>query len=117
VELKIMRYFSTLLLTSCSALAMAIACIAESAPVAFASEPSTSTKIAALTKDDGSIGTTGQKVVCSRNKPLQYSDVTKVASATDPQKLGLASNIIQLFCRDVRINTIVVTDYCAIIRE
>jgi hypothetical protein len=55
-------------------------------------------------------------VVCSRNRPLQSSDVTKVASANALQGLSLASNIVMLFCRDVRINTIVVHDYCAVIR-
>jgi hypothetical protein len=115
--IKIMRYSSTLFLAASSALTVAIACVAQSAPAAFASEPSANIKIAALAKDSGATQAQAQKVICSRNRPLQYSDVTKVASASNPQGLGLASNIIQLFCRDVRINTILVRDYCAIIRE
>jgi hypothetical protein len=93
-----------------------IACVAESAPIASASEISAGTKIAATTRDAGTTEAAAHKIVCSRNRPLQSSDVMKVASAGASQGLNLASNIVQLFCRDVRINTIVVRDYCAVIR-
>ncbi|WP_404789815.1 hypothetical protein [Altericista sp. CCNU0014] len=58
------------------------------------------------------------KIVCSRNRPLAViPESAKVASNLAPQVGVLASSIVQLFCRDVRINTIVVRDYCAVIRE
>jgi hypothetical protein len=104
------------LLTICSGIAIVIACVAESVPIASASETSAGTKIAAATRDAGTTEASAHKIVCSRNRPLQSSDVMKVASADASQGLNLASNIVQLFCRDVRINTIVVRDYCAVIR-
>jgi hypothetical protein len=58
------------------------------------------------------------RVVCSRNRPLAVVPANaKVASNPTSQVGILASSIVQLFCRDVRINTIVVRDYCAVIRE
>jgi hypothetical protein len=57
------------------------------------------------------------KVVCSHNRPLAFnSEGVNVASGI-AQSTDLAPNIIKLFCRDVRINTIVVRDYCALIRQ
>jgi hypothetical protein len=112
-----MRYLFPLL-TACSGIAVAVACVAGSTPMASASETVADTKIAAATKDAGTIGASTHKVVCSRNRPLQSSNAIEVASATGvPQGLSLSSKIVQLFCRDVRINTIVVHDYCAVIRE
>jgi hypothetical protein len=112
-----MRYLVPML-TACSGIAVAIACVAGPTPMASASERVADTKIAAATtRDAGTNGTSTHKVVCSRNRPLQFSDSTKIASANAPQESSLASNIIQLFCRDVRINTIVVRDYCAVIRQ
>jgi hypothetical protein len=111
-----MRYFLPLL-TACSGIAVAAACAIET-PIALASEPSISNKIAAMTMDAGTTDDSTSRVICSRNRPIQSSDVTKVASAGSPSGLSLAaSKIVQLFCRDVRINTIVVRDYCAVIRE
>jgi hypothetical protein len=58
------------------------------------------------------------KVVCSRNKPLSLNaEGVKVASGIAPQSADWGPNVIRLFCRDVRINTIVVRDYCAVIRN
>lgn len=111
-----MRYL-VLMLTAYSGIAVAIACVAGSTPMASASETVADTKIAAATRGAGTNDTSTHKVVCSRNRPLQFSDSTKIASASAPQEPSLASNIIQLFCRDVRINTIVVRDYCAVIRQ
>jgi hypothetical protein len=104
------------LLTICSGIVIVIACIAESAPIASASETGAKTKIAVAAREARITNASAHKVVCSRNRPLQFSDTTKVASSGVPQGLNLASNIVQLFCRDVRINTIVVRDYCAVIR-
>jgi hypothetical protein len=57
-----------------------------------------------------------RKVICSRNYTLQANpEGTKVAAL--PEGLTWASNIVQLFCRDVRINMIVVKDYCAVVRK
>jgi hypothetical protein len=110
-----MRYFLPLL-TACSGIAVAAACAIET-PITFASEPSPSNKIAAMTMNAGTADVSAPRVVCSRNRPIQFSDVTKVASAGAPSGLSFAANkIVQLFCRDVRINTIVVRDYCAVIR-
>lgn len=114
-----MRHFVPLL-TACAGTAAAIACLAQ-APNTLASEPGTSIsnasiQIAAVSKETDLTKTSGQKVICSRNRPLQSSDFGKLA-ANLPERLSLASNIVQLFCRDVRINTIVVRDYCAVIRS
>jgi hypothetical protein len=96
-----MRYFLPLL-TACSGIAVAAACAIE---------------IAEMTMNAGTADVSAPRVVCSRNRPIQFSDVTKVASAGAPSGLSFAANkIVQLFCRDVRINTIVVRDYCAVIR-
>lgn len=58
------------------------------------------------------------KVICSRNRPLSLSaEGVKVASGLTPQSADWMPNVIKLFCRDVRINTIVVRDYCALIRQ
>ncbi len=111
-----MRYLVPLL-TAYSGVAIVIACIAGSAPTASASEAVADTKMAAVTRNSGTINASSTKVVCSRNQPFQSSDAAKVSSASAPQELSLPSRIVQLFCRDVRINTIVVRDYCAVIRQ
>ena len=111
-----MRYLFPLL-TACSGVAVAITCVASSTPMALASEKVADTKIAAATKEAGTVSAPTH-VVCSRNRPLQSSNAIEVASSAGvPQVLNLPSNIVQLFCRDVRINTIVIHDYCAVIRE
>jgi hypothetical protein len=111
-----MRYLIPLL-TAYSGVAVALACLT-GAPMASASEPVSSTKVAAATRNASTVdAASDHKVVCSRNRPFQASDAMKVASASTPQELSLPSKIVQLFCRDVRINTIVVRDYCAVIRQ
>jgi hypothetical protein len=111
-----MRYFIPLL-SVCSGLAVATAYVNESAQVASATQIKPDTQIAAVSAET-TTSAPKTHVTCSRNRPLQVSaDGTKIASADLPQSLGLASNIVQLFCRDVRINTIVVRDYCAVVRE
>ncbi len=55
------------------------------------------------------------RVVCSPNNPLAgRSDL--LASADVPQRLGLAANAIDIFCRDIRINTIVVRYFCTVLK-
>jgi hypothetical protein len=110
-----MRYFIPLL-SVCSGLAVATAYVNESAQVASATQLKPDTQIAAVSTETT---TSAPKThVTCRNRPLQVSaDGTKIASADLPQSLRFASNIVQLFCRDVRINTIVVRDYCAVVRE
>jgi hypothetical protein len=111
-----MRYLVPML-AACSGIAVAVACVTGTTPMASASEKVADTKIAAATKDAGTVNPS-TRVVCSRNRPLQFSNAIEVASSAGvPQGLSLPSNIVQLFCRDVRINTIVVHDYCAVIRE
>lgn len=112
-----MRYFIPLL-SICSGLAVATAYINESAQVASAAQINPNTQIAAVSAETTTVSAPKTHVTCSRNRPLRVSeDGTKIASADLPQKLRFASNIVRLFCRDVRINTIVVRDYCAVVRE
>jgi hypothetical protein len=112
-----MRYFIPLL-SVCSGLAVATAYIGESAQVASAAQINPNTQIAAVSAETATVSKPKTHVTCSRNRPLRVSaDGTKIASADLPQRLRFASNIVQLFCRDVRINTIVVRDYCAVVRE
>lgn len=113
----LMRYFIPLL-SVCSGLAVATAYVNESAQVAFATQIKPDTQIAAVSAATPAIAAPKTHVTCSRNRPLQVSaDGTTIASADLPQSLRFASSIVQLFCRDVRINTIVVRDYCAVVRE
>jgi hypothetical protein len=113
-----MRYFIPLL-SVCSGLAVATAYVNESAQVASATQIKPDTQIAAVSSTTApTVVAPKTHVTCSRNRPLQVSaDGTKIASADLPQSLRFASNIVQLFCRDVRINTIIVRDYCAVVRE
>jgi hypothetical protein len=74
------------------------------------------TQIASVSLESQPLLTNQTKVVCSRNHPLASEGVT-VASGIAPQSTDWAPNVIKLFCRDVRINTIVVRDYCALIRQ
>jgi hypothetical protein len=76
------------------------------------------TQIAAVELEAQNLSSNQTKVVCSRNRPLSLaSEGTKVASGIGLQNTDWSSNVIRLFCRDVRINTIVVRDYCALIRQ
>jgi predicted RNA methylase len=112
-----MRYFVPLL-TACSGLAVAIACVAQSASFASAVEPSASfTKVAAARQNMAMTDNSARQVVCSRNRVSQLKGPDNTVFANVPEGLSLTSNIVELFCRDVRINTIVVRDYCAVIRH
>jgi hypothetical protein len=105
------------LLALCSGLSMA-AVNALPTQAAMAPAHETNNQIAALNLIPQVNLAVNTKVVCSRNHPLAVvPESAKIASNVAPQVGVLASSIVQLFCRDVRINTIVVRDYCAVIRE
>jgi hypothetical protein len=112
-----MRYFIPLL-AMCSGLAVATTSFLDLTQVASAAQVKTDARIAAVSSETKAISAPKTRITCSRNRPLQVSaDGTKIASSEIPKGLSLASNIVKLFCRDVRINTIVVRDYCAVVRE
>ena len=78
------------------------------------------TQIAAVERESqpAAVSPNQTKVVCSRSKPLSLNaEGVKVASSIAPQSADWVPNVIRLFCRDVRIYTIVVRDYCAVIRN
>lgn len=108
-----MRY-SIPLLMICSGLMVATSTL--SVQVAVAGQNKVGTQVvAALDSQVSPMSEGSTKVVCSHNRTLQVSaDGTKVAAL--PEGLTWASNIVQLFCREVRINMILVKDYCAVIR-
>jgi hypothetical protein len=59
----------------------------------------------------------GKQVICSAANPLEGKvDGDKLAREGVPANLELASNILDIFCRDVRINTIVVRHYCTVLK-
>ena len=109
-----MRHFMALLSAGSS---LALVCV-----LGFPSQAATAinnkaeTQIASGSFERQPLLTNQTKVVCSRNHPLAFTG-TKVASGIAPQSTDWAPNVIKLFCRDVRINTIVVRDYCALIRQ
>lgn len=113
-----MRHLTSLF-TACSGFAVAAALL-----IPFQASTATEmkgTQIAAVERESqtaAAVSSNQTKVVCSRNKPLALSaEGVKVASGITPQSADWLPNVIQLFCRDIRINTIVVRDYCAIIRN
>ena len=60
----------------------------------------------------------GQQVLCSTVNPLAGKvDGDTLAKTGVPDNLELASNILDIFCRDVRINTIVVRHYCTVVQK
>lgn len=60
----------------------------------------------------------GQQVICSTVNPLAGKvDGDTLAKTGVPDNLELASNILDIFCRDVRINTIVVRHYCTVVQK
>jgi hypothetical protein len=101
-----------------SGLAISISMLVPS-QAAIATENKAETQIAAAVLEQKNLPTNQTKVVCSRNHPLSVNaEGVKIASGIAPQSSDWAApNIIKLFCRDVRINTIVVRDYCALIRQ
>jgi hypothetical protein len=105
------------LLTVCSGLSMATA-YALPLQAAVAPVRGTDARMAAINLRPQAEPAVNTRVVCSRDRPLAVvPESAKIASNVAPQVGVLASSIVQLFCRDVRINTIVVRDYCAVIRE
>jgi hypothetical protein len=113
-----MRHFISLLAVG-SGLALATT-VMGSFQAVTATENKAETHIASLALESQNLSANQTKVVCSRNQPLAMNNTegsVKVASGIVSQSTGWAPNIIKLFCRDVRINTIVVRDYCALIRQ
>ncbi len=60
------------------------------------------------------------KIVCSR-KPIEAQlmaskSLDGLVGPVDSGDVDWSQRIVRLFCRDVRINTIVVRDYCAVLR-
>jgi hypothetical protein len=105
------------LMTLCSGLSVTTA-YALPLQAAVAPAQGTGSRIAAINLAPQVAPADNSRVVCSRNRPLAVvPENAKIASGFAPQVGVLASSIVQLFCRDVRINTIVVRDYCAVIRE
>jgi hypothetical protein len=109
-----MRHFIPLLM-ACSGLALAVGAVPPQ--LAAATQLNSGTQLAALdaqSKESEAPGST--RVVCSRNHTLQANpEGTKVAAL--PEGLTWSSNVVKLFCRDIRFSTAVVKDYCAVLRE
>jgi hypothetical protein len=111
-----MRQLISLMAVYCG-LAISISMLVPS-QAAIATENRAETQIAAAVLEPKNLPTNQTKVVCSRNHPLSVNaEGVKIASGIAPQSSDWSPNIIKLFCRDVRINTIVVRDYCALIRQ
>ncbi len=113
-----MRYLNSLFVAG-SGFAVAATLLISFQAAAVATEMK-GTQIAAVEQESQptAVSPDQTKVVCSRNKPLSLNaEGVKVASGIAPQSADWVPNVIRLFCRDVRINTIVVRDYCAVIRN
>jgi hypothetical protein len=114
-----MRYLNSLC-AACSGFAVATTLLISFQAAAATPTEMKGTQIAAVEKESqpAAISPNQTRVVCSRNKPLSLTaEGVKVASGIAPTSADWLPNVIQLFCRDVRINTIVVRDYCAVIRN
>jgi hypothetical protein len=110
-----MRHFFYLT-AACSGLALATTLLMPS-QAATVTKNKTETQVS-VGLESNTVPSNQTKVVCSHNRPLAFNtEGAKIASGIAPQSTDLAPNIINLFCRDVRINTIVVRDYCALIRQ
>jgi hypothetical protein len=111
-----MRHFVSLM-TACSGLALATTLLMPS-QAATVTKNRTETQMVSVGLESQDVPLNQTKVVCNRNRPLAFNaEGINVASGIAPQSTDWAPNIIKLFCRDVRINTIVVRDYCALIRQ
>jgi hypothetical protein len=111
-----MRHFFALT-AACSGLALATTLLMPS-QAATVTKNNTETQMVSFGLKSTAVPSSQTKVVCSHNRPLAFNNEgVNVASGIAPQSTDLAPNIIKLFCRDVRINTIVVRDYCALIRQ
>jgi hypothetical protein len=109
-----MRHFMSLLVAGSSLALVSVLGVPSQAATALNNKAET--QIASVSLEQQPMLNNQTKVVCSRNHPLASEGVT-VASGIAPQSADWAPNVIKLFCRDVRINTIVVRDYCALIRQ
>jgi hypothetical protein len=112
-----MRYS---LLTSGVIGGMCLAVVTIAAPAWSAQTYARNSQIALSSKTNPSQITTvppGKQVVCSATNPLAGKvDGDKLAREGVPANLKLAANILDIFCRDVRINTIVVRHYCTVLK-
>jgi hypothetical protein len=114
-----MRYLNSLF-AACTGFAVATTLLTSFQAVAVTPTDVKRTQIAAVELEPQSAAASPNqtKVICSRNKPLSLNaEGVKIASGIAPQSADWIPNVIRLFCRDVRINTIVVRDYCAVIRN
>jgi hypothetical protein len=114
-----MRYLNSLC-AACSGFAVTTTLLTSFQAAAATPAEVKGTQIAAIEQESQSavVSPNQTRVVCSRNKPLSLAaEGVKVASGIAPTSADLLPNVVQLFCRDVRINTIVVRDYCAVIRN
>jgi hypothetical protein len=110
-----MRHFVSLM-AACSGLALGTTLLMPS-QAATVTKNKTETQVS-VGLQSTTVPSNQTKVVCSNNRPLAFNaEGVNIASGIAPQNIDLAPNIIKLFCRDVRINTIVVRDYCALIRQ
>jgi hypothetical protein len=109
-----MRYFISLLAVG-SGLALATSMLMPS-QAATAIKNNAETQKISVGLESQTMPSNQTKVVCSRNHPLT-SESIRVASGIAPQSTDWEPNVIKLFCRDVRFNTLVVRDYCALIRH
>ena len=111
-----MRHFVSLM-AACSGLALSTTLLMPS-QASTVTKNNTETQMASAGLESQAVPSNQTKVVCSHNRPLTFNtEGVNIASGIAPQSADLAPNIIKLFCRDVRINTIVVRDYCALIRQ
>jgi hypothetical protein len=110
-----MRHFVSWM-AACSGLALATTLLMPS-QAATVTKNNTETQMVSVELKSTTVPSNQTKVVCNRNRPFALTEDVKVASGIALQSIDLAPNIIKLFCRDVRINTIVVRDYCALIRQ
>jgi hypothetical protein len=111
-----MRHF-VYLMAACSGLALTTTLLMPS-QAATVTKNNTETQMVSVGLESNTIPSNQTKVVCSHNRTLAFNaEGVNVASGIAPQNTDLTPNIIKLFCRDVRINTIVVRDYCALIRQ
>jgi hypothetical protein len=113
-----MRHLNSLF-AACSGFAVATTLMVPFQAAAVTPTEMKGTQIAAIERESQAAAAPNQtKVICSRNKPLSLNaEGVKVASGITAQSADWVPNVIKLFCRDVRINTIVVRDYCAVIRN
>jgi hypothetical protein len=111
-----MRHFVSWM-AACSGLALATTLLMPS-QAATVTKNKTETQMVSVGLESNTVPSNQTKVVCSHNRPLAFNaEGVNIASGIAPPSTDWAPNVIKLFCRDIRINTIVVRDYCALIRQ